>query len=58
QELANILGVHRNTLFKYMKRNGVPMQYSNMSNADLDILTKTFKTRKPESGMRYLIGFL
>ncbi|KAJ7580401.1 hypothetical protein C8J56DRAFT_720651, partial [Mycena floridula] len=57
QEIADLLGVHRNTLSKYMKRHGVS-QYSGLSNADLDILTKTFKARKPESGMRYLIGFL
>jgi hypothetical protein len=57
-ELADALKVHRTTLSLYMKRNNVFRAYSNLSNADLDVLVKTFKIRKPESGMRYLIGFL
>ena len=50
--------VHRNTLSLWMKRHNLQQQYSNLSNADLDMLVKTFKAQKPESGMRYLIGFL
>jgi hypothetical protein len=57
-ELADALKVHRATLLLYMRRNNVLRAYSNLSNADLDVLVKTFKIRKPESGMRYLIGFL
>ncbi|KAJ7574243.1 hypothetical protein C8J56DRAFT_753515, partial [Mycena floridula] len=48
QELARLIGVHQNTLSRYMKRNGVSQQYSNLTNADLDILTKVFKTKKPD----------
>ncbi|KAF7987119.1 hypothetical protein HWV62_321 [Athelia sp. TMB] len=57
-ELADIMKVHRNTLQLYMKRHGVSRQYSELSNADLDKLVKTFKIKRPESGMRYIIGFL
>ncbi|KZP06934.1 hypothetical protein FIBSPDRAFT_689740, partial [Athelia psychrophila] len=57
-ELADIMKVHRNTLHLYMKRHGVLRQYSKLSNADLDKLVKTFKITRPESGMRYIIGFL
>ena len=57
-ELAKAIGVHRNTLSLYMKQHGVMRQYSNLSNKDLNILVKTFKSQKPESGLRYLIGFL
>jgi hypothetical protein len=36
----------------------VDYQFAALSNADLDILVKTFRSVKPESGIRYLIGFL
>ena len=29
-----------------------------ISDADLDTLVRTFKVQKPESGLRYIIGFL
>jgi hypothetical protein len=57
-ELADLLGIHRNTLYSYMKRHGALRQYSTISNANLDNLIRTFKIQKPESGLRYAIGFL
>ena len=57
-QLADAMKIHRNTLRLYMKRHNVLREYSNLSNADLDLLVKTFKIKKPESGMRYIIGFL
>jgi hypothetical protein len=57
-ELACTLGVHRVTLYHQMKQHGVIWQYSALSNQDLDNLTKIFKAQKPNSGLRYLIGFL
>ncbi|KAJ7110418.1 hypothetical protein C8R44DRAFT_586549, partial [Mycena epipterygia] len=56
--LANGLGIHRNTLRNYLKYYGVYKRYSDLSDQDLDILTKHFKRAKPSSGLRYLIGFL
>ncbi|KAJ7683761.1 hypothetical protein B0H17DRAFT_899317, partial [Mycena rosella] len=56
--LANALGMHRHTLRNYLKYYGVYMRYSNITEGDLDILTKHFKRMKPNSGLRYLIGFL
>ena len=50
--------MHRHVLRRCMKRHGVLPQYSTISNHDLDILTRTFKARRPESGIRYLVGFL
>jgi hypothetical protein len=58
QSLADGLGIHRNTLRNYLKRYGVYQRYSDLSDHDLDILTKRFKRVKPSSGLRYLIGFL
>ncbi|KAG2114097.1 hypothetical protein BD769DRAFT_1333404, partial [Suillus cothurnatus] len=57
-ELANILGVHRNTLWLYMKHHGVERKYSELTNADLDVLVSEFKKKRPDSGIRYIIGFL
>ncbi|KAF8901081.1 hypothetical protein CPB84DRAFT_1660535, partial [Gymnopilus junonius] len=57
-DLASLLGVHRNTLRAYMKRKNVMKQYSDLSNEDLDILLHTFKEKKPDSGLQYVIGFL
>ncbi|KAJ6570734.1 hypothetical protein B0H10DRAFT_1714516, partial [Mycena sp. CBHHK59/15] len=56
--LADGLGMHRNTLRNYLKLYGVYRRYSDISDHNLDILTKHFKNVKPSSGLRYLIGFL
>lgn len=58
QTLASALNMHRNTLRNYLKYYGVYQRYANLSDHDLDILTKRFKSCKPNSGLRYLIGFL
>ncbi|KAF8957600.1 hypothetical protein BDZ97DRAFT_1625017, partial [Flammula alnicola] len=57
-ELADLMGIHRNTLRLHMKRHNLVRQYSNLSNHDLDILIRTFKEKKPESGLQYVTGFL
>lgn len=36
----------------------IQRKFANLSNMDLDRLVRTFKTDKPESGIRYLVGFL
>ncbi|KAF7339237.1 Integrase catalytic domain-containing protein [Mycena venus] len=58
QAIADGLGMHRNTLQNYLKLYGVYHRYLQISDADLDILTKKFKQGKPDSGLRYLISFL
>ncbi|KAJ7430994.1 hypothetical protein B0H11DRAFT_2262604 [Mycena galericulata] len=58
QILADALGIHRNTLRNYLKMYNVYNRYSDLSDHDLDILTRHFKQVKPKSGLRYLIGFL
>ncbi|KAH7908743.1 hypothetical protein BJ138DRAFT_969352, partial [Hygrophoropsis aurantiaca] len=56
--LADALGMHRNTLRHYLKQNNVYHRYSSIPDDDLDILVKVFKSQKPDSGLRYLVGFL
>jgi hypothetical protein len=57
-ELAEMLGIHRNTLRLYMKHHGVERKYSELTNVDLDLLVTEFKKNKPDSGIRYIVGFL
>ncbi|KAG1738583.1 hypothetical protein EDD22DRAFT_737993, partial [Suillus occidentalis] len=57
-ELSEMLRVHRNTLRCYMKCYGVKRKYSNLTNVDLDCLVTEFKKEQPDSGIRYMIGFL
>ncbi|KAG2082737.1 hypothetical protein BD769DRAFT_1376155, partial [Suillus cothurnatus] len=56
--LAAALGMHWHTLQYYLKRHNMYQQYSTIFNSDLDILVKTFKVYKPDSGLHYLVGFL
>ena len=57
-ELAKKLGVHRNTLRHYLHANNVDTMFSDISDTDLDSLVKAFREAHPDSGLRYLIGFL
>jgi hypothetical protein len=57
-ELAYKLKMHRHTLRRKMKLHGVIRKFDELSDADLDLLITVFKVEKPNSGLRYLIGFL
>ncbi|KAG2745100.1 hypothetical protein P692DRAFT_20692797, partial [Suillus brevipes Sb2] len=57
-KIADLLGIHRNTLCRYLKKHNVYRHFSTILNHNLDVLVKVFKTQKPDSGRRYLIGFL
>ena len=41
-----------------MKHHSIERKYSQLSNADLDDLITEFKKRRPDSGIRYIVGFL
>jgi hypothetical protein len=41
-----------------MKLYGISRNFDDISDANLDLLVTTFKAEKPNSGRRYLIGFL
>ena len=57
-ELAQSLGVHRNTIYNYMRCNVIEQKYSQLTNAELDALITQFKKWKPKSGIWYTVGFL
>lgn len=56
--LSRVLGVHRNTLRAKMKENHVTKSFSSISDVDLDAHVQTFRVAHPDSGLRYLIGYL
>jgi hypothetical protein len=56
--LAKVLGIHHHTLRYYLKLNNVDHAFSTLSNADLDVLVKSFRSARPDLGLRTLIGFL
>jgi hypothetical protein len=57
-KLANVLGIHRNTLRMYLKKYKVDHNFSDLSDQDLDLLVKSFRAENPDSGIHYLVGFL
>jgi hypothetical protein len=58
QQIADTLGIHRNTLRYHMKKHGVSQCFSQIADRDLDMLLRMYKVHKPSSGLRYVIGFL
>jgi hypothetical protein len=56
--LARVMKVSRPTLINHMKDHGVYETFTCLSRSNLDALVKSFRNAKPDSGVRYLIGFL
>ncbi|KAK7041318.1 hypothetical protein R3P38DRAFT_2512290 [Favolaschia claudopus] len=56
--LARALHIDRHVLSKRLKEAGVSHTFAALTKADLDTLVKGFCTEKPDSGVRYLIGYL
>ena len=57
-KLTKALGVHRSTLKKGIDELGVHSKYSTIADADLDLLVKEYKVKKPNVGFRYVRGYL
>jgi transposase-like protein len=56
--LARLIGVHRNTLYKYLRLYNVDYSFSNLPDTELDRIVQAYRAAKPESGLQYLVGFL
>ncbi|OBZ77044.1 hypothetical protein A0H81_03755, partial [Grifola frondosa] len=56
--LAKVIGTHRHTVRRNLRSYGLKHTYLNISNDELDLIIKAYKQRKPDSGIRYLTGFL
>lgn len=58
-QLAQTIGVHRNTLSTYLKEYEIsPHHFSAISDSDLDLLIGEYRNKYPQSGVRYLRGRL
>jgi len=57
-ELARSLGIHRNTLRLYMQHHGIEQKYTPIGDSDLDNLVTACKKKHPDSGIRYIMGFM
>jgi hypothetical protein len=56
--LAKKMGIHRNTLRKYLKLYGIDKKFAQLSDQELDALIRHFRNEHPGSGIRYIMGFL
>ena len=58
-KLASSLPVHRNTVKNYMLHYGIARQpFSTITNTALDALVRGYKDKRPNTGIRYIRGFL
>ena len=55
---AKVLGIHRHTLRKNMRRYGIKKAYTPLTDHQLDLIVHAFTTSHPGAGIRYLIGYL
>ncbi|KAL4261185.1 hypothetical protein AB1N83_010317 [Pleurotus pulmonarius] len=56
--LARHLKIARGTLLKCLAEEDITTGFSGIEDNELDILTREFRKRYPDSGIRYLRGFL
>lgn len=57
-KLAKVIGVHRNTLTRYLKKYKIDYQHSGITDDELDTSVREFREEKPNSGIRYTTGYL
>lgn len=57
-KLGRTLGVHRHTVRHYMKNANIDTQFSALSPEELDVIIGQFRANKPDSGLRYVTGYL
>ena len=57
-QLARSLHVHRHTVRAYLERSNIDYGFSNILDEELDLLVSLYNKDKPESGIRYVTGFL
>ena len=58
KKVADLLGIHRNTLHYKLKQLNLFQRFTEISDQELDIIISYYKTLRPESGIRYTQGFL
>ena len=58
QTLARTLGVHCNTLRRHLQINGLAKRFSDITDAELDILVCHYKLGRPNAGLRFVLASL
>ena len=59
RRLATSFNIHRNTIMKSMKMYGITRPpFSDISDESLDDMIKTYKQSHPNTGIRYIRGYL
>ncbi|KAF8546363.1 hypothetical protein OG21DRAFT_1427191, partial [Imleria badia] len=58
QKLARTLDVHRNTLHQHLQINGLAKHFSDITNADIDILVHHYKLGCLDAGLRFVLTSL
>lgn len=56
--MAQKLGIHPQTLRSRLKESGIDYQFSPITDAELDDLVRTYHQHNPNSGVRYVTGYL
>lgn len=57
-KLSQAMCLHRHTIRRYLRLYGLEHKFADLSNEELDFVVRAYKMRKPNSGIRYLRGFL
>lgn len=56
--MARLLNVHRNLVYSQMKAYGIRRAYSRVSDHEIDVILRNYRLFKPDSGRRYVQGYL
>lgn len=56
QTLARTVGVHRNTLRRHLQIHGLEKRFSDITDAEIDILVHHYKLGRPNAGLRFILG--
>ncbi|TFY69090.1 hypothetical protein EVJ58_g597 [Rhodofomes roseus] len=57
QRVANVLGVDRGTVLRYMKKYNIVRTYAPLTDEELDLLVRSYKVENPNAGRRIVQGF-
>lgn len=57
-ELARMLGVSRQLVYRYMKTYGIKREYSEITDGQLDAILRAFRQHRPTAGLQYIMGFM
>ncbi|KAH0834139.1 hypothetical protein J3R83DRAFT_11442, partial [Lanmaoa asiatica] len=58
QKIAQTLGVHHNTLRRHLQLNGLAKQFSDITNAEIDILVRHYKLGCTNAGLWFVLASL